>query len=461
MIENKVADETAENRFKIISPILVAKEEGVDEARIVQLKKASCERHGISYRTLGRWLDAHKKNGFSGLKPIPKVYHGPNAIPESLIEEAILLRREVPLRSVSQIIEILELEGKAPAGLLRRTTLQEKMAARGYSSRLMKLYQQKGVASRRFERRNRNDLWQADIKFVSSHDVQGRKKEIYLVCFIDDKTRYVVHAEFYDNLEQTIVQDCFRKAIIKEGLPSRVYFDNGKQFRNRWMQRACAKLDIKLLFAKPYSPESTGKPERWNRTVDSFLAEAKLKKLTTLDSYNYYLKVWLQECYHSRVHASLKDTPENAYKTSKAPLRFVDQDIIADAFLQCETRKVDKSGCVRLENRLYDVGIPLIGQKVDVLFDPADIQTVTVEHRSTGYVKRVSELVIGPHAGKRPKLPDTLLPIPCETSRMLDLKEQQYLKNQDAVRHAIRYTDIKAGDQRSALQSNEGGEPNV
>jgi hypothetical protein len=216
------------------------------------------------------------------------------------------------------------------------------------------------------------------------------------------------------------------------------------------MQRACAKLNIKLLYAKPYSPESTGKPERWNRTVGSFLAEAKVKRLSTLESYNYYMKVWLQESYHSKTHASLKDTPENAYKISKTPLRFVTQDVIADAFLQCETRRVDKSGCVRLDNRLYDVGIPLIGQKVDVVFDPADLRVITVEHRPTGYTKRVNELVIGPYAGKRPKLPETLLPEPCETSRFLDVKESQYVKKQAAIRRAIRYSDIESG-----------GEPNV
>jgi transposase InsO family protein len=461
MIENKAAAEMAENRFKIISPILAAVEEGADKAIIVQLKKEACERHGISQRTLGRWLSAHEKNGFSGLKPVQRVYRGPNVIPDSLIEEAIQLRREAPMRSVSQIIEILELEGKAPAGLLRRTTLQEKLTSRGYSSRLMKLYQQRGVASRRFARLNRNDLWQADIKFASYLTVQGVKKKIYLVCFIDDSTRYVVHAEFYDNLEQIIVQDCFRKAIIKAGLPSRVYFDNGKQFRNRWMQRACAKLNIRLLFAKPYSPESTGKPERWNRTVDSFLAEAKLKKLSTLDSYNYYLKVWLQESYHCRMHAGIKDTPENAFQASKTPLRFADAEIVADAFLMCETRKVDKSGCVRFDNKLYDVGIPLIGQKVDVVFDPSNTSAISVEHRATGYTVHVKALVIGPHVGKRPKLPDTLLAKPCSTSRLLDLKEQEYHKNRDAIARAIRYSDIAADSTSSGSSKSRGGESNV
>ena len=457
VIENRSAEERAEFRFKIIIPVLVALEEGADAARISQVKEKVCDQHGISRRTLERWLASHSQGGFNGLKPVQRVYCGPKAIPEELIDEAIQLRREVPLRSVAQIIEILEMEGKAPVGLLRRTTLQEKLTARGYSSRLIKLYQQKGVASRRFVRLNRNDLWQADIKVTFYNTARGTKEKMYLVCFIDDATRFVVHAEFYDNMEQTIVQDCFRKAIIKEGLPSRVYYDNGGQFKNRWMQRACAKLDIKLLFAKPYSPESTGKSERWNRTVDSFLAEAKLKKLTTIDRYNHFLKVWLQECYHTRIHTSLMDTPENVYKTSKAPLRFVDQAVIADAFLHCETRKVDKSGCVRFANKLYDVGIPLIGQSVDVVFDPADIRTITVEHKASGYVKQVSELVVGPHSGKRPKLPDTMLPLPCETSRLLDLKEQKYNRNQNAVRRAIRYSDIET----DSKYSDKGGEPNV
>lgn len=34
--------------------------------------------------------------------------------------------------------------------------------------------------------------------------------------------------------------------------------DNGSQYRTKWMNRACAKMGIRLLFAKPYSPEATG-----------------------------------------------------------------------------------------------------------------------------------------------------------------------------------------------------------
>jgi len=446
-MENKVLEETAENRFKIISPVLLAIEEGrTNTARIMQTKKNVCTQSGISMRTLDRWLDAHEQHGFSGLKPVQRIYRGPNVIPETLIEEAILLRREIPARSIEQIIEILELEGKAPAGFIKRSTLQDKLTARGYSSRQMKLYQQTGTAARRFNRLERQDLWHSDIKYGPYLNIRGQKKQIYLVSFLDDATRYVVHAEFYDTLEKIIVEDCFRKAITKEGLPRRLFFDNGKQYRTRWMERACAKLNIKLMFAKPYSPESTGKIERFNRTVDSFFAEAAAKKLTTLEGYNKYLGIWLQECYHSKIHNSLKDTPENVYKTSKVPLRFLEPEVIADAFLHHETRKVDKSGCISFGAKPYEVGLTLIGQTVDVIFDPSDVTTLTVEHKPTGFSQRVKELQIGTHSGKRPKLPDTMLSQPTKTSRLLDVKELQHQHNNDAVRSAIRYSDIEDGD---------------
>ena len=181
--------------------------------------------------------------------------------------------------------------------------------------------------------------------------------------------------------------------------------------------------------------------------MDAFLAEATLKKLTTLDGYDYYLNVWLRECYHSRTHSGIKDTPENAYKTSKTPLRFADPEILADAFLHCETRKVDKTGCFSFEGKKYETALPLIGLTVNIIYDPTDKQTVTVEHEPTGYKGVSKELKIGPHVGERPKLPNTLLPETVETSRLLDGKEQAFLKDQANIRHAISYSGFgKDGD---------------
>lgn len=445
MIDTRKPEEIALSRHKAISPLLEALDDGADGAKIVQLRKDICLKNGISRRTLGRWLTGYSERGFEGLKPASRIPSKPGIIPESVIEEAIFLRRELPSRSIPQIIEILEMEGKAPAGSVKRTTLQERLAERGYSARQMKLYSQSGVAARRFARIDRNDLWQSDIKFGPFITVNGEKRQIYLVCFIDDATRYVVAAEFYDSQDQAVVEDCFRKAILKAGLPRRVYFDNGKQFNNHWMRRACATLEITLLFAKPYSPESKGKVERFNRTIDSFLDEVSLKHCRTLEDYNKYLAVWLQECYHSREHSSLKTTPEAAYKSSKAALRFAPADVVAKAFKRAELRKVDKSGCISFRGKKYEVGVAFVGQNVTVAYDHTDIRTLEVEPKY-GEPFAIKELTIGIHTGPRPKLPKTIGRVNPETSRLLDAKEKQYKSRMDAAKRAIRYGEF-AGDE--------------
>jgi transposase InsO family protein len=445
MKDMRKSEETAVNRYKIIAPIVAAMEEKADAAKLVMLKNEICQQNGIHRRTLGRWLETHQQHGFDGLKPADRSISKPGIIPEELIAEAILLRREVPSRSIPQIIEVLELEGKAPAGLLKRTTLQDKLQERGYSARQMKMYRQGGLAARRFQRSERGDLWHSDIKYGPFLTIGGQKKQIYLVSFLDDCTRYVVHGEFYDSLDQTIVEDCFRKAILKEGAPRRVYFDQGKQYRNKWMERACAILEIKLLFAKPYSPESTGKIERFNRTVESFMDEAALKYCKTLEEYNKFFNVWLSECYHTREHGSLNGTtPEFAYKSSKLPLRFVLPDTIASAFMRMERRKVDKSGCISFDGKKYEASVLLAGRTVDVVYDPNDLQTLTVEYDGDSW--RVKELQIGEHTGPRPKLPKSMSPVVPQTSRVLDEKEKQHASRQDVVRRAINYGGLKGGE---------------
>jgi putative transposase len=52
------------------------------------------------------------------------------------------------------------------------------------------------------------------------------------------------------------------------------------------MARTCSKLDIMLLYAKPYSPEATRKVEKVNQTVQDFPREAVLNKSQTLEQYN-------------------------------------------------------------------------------------------------------------------------------------------------------------------------------
>lgn len=447
MKDQKKAEEIAVQRVQLLSPLLAG---GLDSAKASQIKAEICAQHGMSERTLRRYLAQYRAEKFEGLKPKPRGRKpSPETIKTGQLEEAILLRREVPSRSVRQIIQILVWEGKAKPGEIKRSTLQDRLTARGYSSRQMRMYTSQGVAARRFQKQHRNALWQSDIKFGPYLPIGagGEKKPVYLVLFIDDATRFVVHGAFYDSLEKSIVEDCFRQAIAKYGIPEAVYFDNGKQYKTKWMNRTCAKLGIRLLFARPFAPESKGKVERLNGVVKSFLSELALEKVTSLEQLNTWFQVWLSECHQNKPHAALGEdqTPEIAFRSDTKALRLVDADLLAGAFLHCEDRKVDKAGCISFMGKKYEVGLLFIGRTVQVVYDPADIREVTIEY--DGHAPWTArELVIGERSGKRPALPDHLGKESADASRLLRGAKQEHAKRRELQTPAVSYRSIRKED---------------
>ena len=100
------------------------------------------------------------------------------------------------------------------------------------------------------------------------------------------------------------------------GAPKRLYFDNGSQYRTHWMKRACTLLGIKLVYARPRNPQGKGKQERFNETVDQFIAECSLEEIPTLKDLNDKFQAWLNLCYTKATHSAIGTTPEIAYKSN-------------------------------------------------------------------------------------------------------------------------------------------------
>lgn len=442
MKDEKKAEEIAANRVQMLSSLLA---DGLDAGQARKRRAEICTRTGMSERTLRRYLARYRAQGFEGLKPEGKRHHRADAIPEDLLNQVILLRREVPTRSVSQIIQILEWEGKAKPGQLKRSTLQEKLVERGYSSRHMRIYANPGVAARRFEHKHRNQLWQSDLKYGPYLPIGqgGAKKQVFLAVMLDDATRFVLHAAFYPTMDKTIVEDCLRQAIQKYGVPEAVFFDNGKQFRTKWMTRACSKLGVRLLYARPYSPESKGKVEKFNRTVDSFLSEIALEHPKTLEQLNQHFWVWLSECYQNKPHTALGEgvSPETAFRSDRKALRFAEPGLLTNAFLHAESRKVDKSGCISFMDQKYEVGVAFIGRTVEVIYDPADITELTIEYEGHEPWK-ARPLVMSDRSGKRPKLPEHMTSQPADSSRLLSAAEKKHQERRQQQTPAVSYRAV-------------------
>ena len=121
--------------------------------------------------------------------------------------------------------------------------------------------------------------------------------------------------------------------------------------------------------------------ERFNRTVENFLAELSLQKAQNLEELNQLFGAWLSEGYNHRPHSALGDkTPTEVFASDCAPLRFHSIEALKDAFFHEAERVVDKAGCFRLGGKIYDAGAEWRRKKITARFDPFDLEEVQLWH---------------------------------------------------------------------------------
>ena len=222
---------------------------------------------------------------FAGLKPVAGERSLSKKLPENylrIVEQAIQLKKEVTRRSVEQINFILE---------------QEKRES----------------SSKRFCKPHRMMLLQGDIKYGCKLPIgkNGAMVQTYLSSAIDDHSRYVIQSQFYDNQEESIVEDTFRKVILKAGKFDTAYFDNGSQYVAKQLKLSLAKLGITVRHAPVRSGKSKGKMEKFHQGADAFLREVKIHKIKTLEELNSYWGMYLEEYYHKTSHEGIRDELED------------------------------------------------------------------------------------------------------------------------------------------------------
>ena len=414
-------EETALARYQLIAPLL---DESLDDAGRIQLRKSIAGQNQLSPRSLRRYEAAYKSGGFSGLKPVDRTQKRSRKLPEQfdlLLEQAIQLKREVPKRSVNQIIYILELEGRVAPGVLKRSTLERHLYKAGFGVRQMQMYHDaRGSSSKRFCKPHRMMLLQGDIKYGCRLPIgrNGAMVQTYLSSALDDHSRYVVQSCFYASQEETIVEDTFRKVILKYGTFDACYFDRGSQYVAKQLKFSLSRLGITIRLAPVRSGKSKGKIEKFHQVVDGFLREAKVHKIKTLEELNRYWEVYLEEYYHNAPHEGIREyyesmgspvpeagiSPLQEWGRDTRALTFLDASVVAEAFLHHEERLVDKGACISFKGRRYETKPSLIGCRVEISYDPMAPETITVQY--PGIEAFTAEPVkIGPFCSRRPAIP--------------------------------------------------------
>jgi putative transposase len=330
-------------------------------------------RDRIARSTARDWVALYEAMGLDGLRPRRRSDSGcSRAIPEPVQHLLLALRAERPQGSVESLIRAARLSGEVAAEVrLAPSTVHRLFAARGLATAPSPAAE---PDARAFTYPHAGDLWTADVMHGPRLVVPGRRggARTYLHAFLDDASRVVPYAAFYPAENAACFQDAFKQALLRRGMPRRLYCDNGAAYRTHHLQVACATLAITLIHSRPHRPRGRGKIERFFRHVrTAFLPHVTEEMLTDLAALNRVFWAWLEGEYHQTPHGGLegRQTPLERFLEDQQLIRPAPEEL--EALLRMRVaRRVARDRTVRLEGRLYETPDGFAGERIEVLYDP-------------------------------------------------------------------------------------------
>jgi transposase InsO family protein len=223
----------------------------------------------VSRQTLHAWLARYEVGGLEGLTDRS---HRPSSCPHQLPAEvealALELRRSRPYWGARRLVRELGKRGVDPVpsesaiyrALLRAGVVEGRPRRRRRDE------------WKRWERAAPNELWQLDVVggFLLADGTTAKA-----LTGIDDHSRFCVSARLMPKERTQPVCDAFADAMRRHGVPQQVLTDNGKVFTGRFFHppvevlfdRICRENGVEHLLTQPRSPTTTGKIERFHRTL--------------------------------------------------------------------------------------------------------------------------------------------------------------------------------------------------
>jgi putative transposase len=337
------------------------------------------KRTRVGVSTLRRYLQQYNQGGFDALRPQERGdKRQPRAFPPEVLARAVALREAQPERTTPMLVQLLardpELKLSQPPN---PHTLATHLRALGKTRRLLRTQNR---AFTRFERREPNELWQADAMdgpWLPDPVTVGKKRKAYLFCFLDDHSRLVPYAEFFWDEALPRMERVLKVAMLRRGVPKAIYVDNAKVYAANQFAAACASLGIQRIHSQPYCPEGRGKQERFFETVRlQFMPEVAVSSVASLAELNQSFWAWLELIYHTTRHSETGQTPLERYQQGLKDIRPADHDQLVQAFRWRETRKVRKDGRIELQGNTYQVDPAFIGRTLELRFDPFDLSSL-------------------------------------------------------------------------------------
>ena len=331
------------------------------------------EKVGVSRQTLHAWLARYEAQGLEGLvdrshRPVSCPHQMPAAVEAALLE----LRRSRPYwgprRLVFELakrrVRPVPSESAAYRALVRAGMIDP--AVRDRRSRKWK----------RWERGAAMELWQMDV--VGGFPLADGTSAKALTG-IDDHSRMCVCARLMARERTRAVCDGLRAALAAYGAPQQILTDNGKVFTGRFnhppvevlFDAICRQNGIEHLLTQPRSPTTTGKIERFHRSLRAEFLSNK-PAFTNLKTAQQALDEWVDYYNSARPHQSLNmTTPAQRFTATASPACPSDS---APAGVDRDgqdwvSRRVTTNGVVSVAWQQVCVGAHYAGARCDVHVD--------------------------------------------------------------------------------------------
>lgn len=349
-----------EQRYKAVLEVLD------DAASITDVAR----RHGVSRQTVHKWLVRYGTEGLSGLVDrSSRPDTCPHQMPPRVEAKVLEMRRAHPEWGPRTILSRLTRAGVEPLPsrssiyrcLVRHVLLEPRPRKRRPSD------------YKRWERSRPMELWQMDVTLGVRLADSSRPS---VVTGIDDHSRFCVCAKVVARATAIPVCAALEEAMKRHGRPEAILSDNGKVFTGRFgpgkglvrFDRICQEQGIRHLLTTPGSPTTTGKVERFHKTLKREFLDGKV--FGSLEEAQMAIDAWVHDYNHTREHQSLGDRPPIA-RFVLARREPVDDSDVADdtATHPGETRllrRVHQSGKVDVLRFKYHVGRHLAGRTVEV-----------------------------------------------------------------------------------------------
>jgi len=341
-------------------------------------------RFGVTRQTVHRWLRRYASRGLAGLADrSPKPDGCPHQMPPEVEALVVGLRRENPGWGPRTLLFALEARGVVP--LPGRSSVYRCLVRHGLIQPQAR--RRKRSDYKRWERSRAMELWQMDV-VGGVMIADGSKASI--VTGIDDHSRFAVSAYVVERATSRPTCDALAAAMRAWGVPDQVLTDNAKVFTGRFgpsaggevlFDRICRENGIRHLLTAPRSPTTTGKVERFHKTLrGEFLSGKVFESITDAQT---QVDAWVRHYNFQRRHQGIGDVvPWERFrlvvedrpaepKRPAAPQPAEHQAVSA-------TRKVSTVGKISFAAQLYPVAVWLAGETVEVAVDAG---LVTISHR--------------------------------------------------------------------------------